>query len=502
MPKLDFKADQLQCYMAENVMRRFGKITKIPGDIKFNSTAMPNKILWAERYYGRKADQTYAKHTFAYDASGNIWILDDSSGAINKVYQSLYTNCIPESVTVQVAGNSRIYLMNGYDTMIYHEGDDAGTWYESKISYKFVQGAIKDDRFWGFEKDTSLLLASRTSYPEDFGATYVVAVVVGNDKDSYIKRLELLGNDLYIFKNDSIWVLRGSTKATYKVECLIPNMGLLAQRAITPLASALVFVCNQDREIYEFTGSVSPRLLSGNIRKRTGERTGSFAEMLNPYRIDDMVCVNDTINKLFRLSYKNVAYEEEGISNEVIFPTDDFGEGGQPKWSETHGAYISCYIIATKQNDYFVMTGRSDIGHLMYHNRSRNWDGVPIEVSVWLDDITPNPGFNNDFEWLFIHGKPSSGTVTLRTYLNSRVDSFSNQNFADTGEVYTLGGITMPNQYQFNSSLPLLTGYNHGESIALEIKDATKDKDIEIEDLILNVIPRERIHGTTTGLVG
>ena len=57
----------------------------------------------------------------------------------------------------------------------------------------------------------------------------------------------------------------------------------------------------------------------------------------------------------------------------------------------------------------------------------------------------------------------------------------------------------MPIQYKFNSYTPLLTGYNYGENIGLEIYDNTLNKEIMIESATLYFTPRSKIVNALTG---
>lgn len=496
--KVTLKGDQGNNYIAQNVVLRYGKSAKVPGTNKYNLNALPQGIRWATRYYGLKADGTFVKYLFCY-SKDTIYMGNDITGELTAVKTGLQENVYPESVVQQVADNSRMYFFNGYDTPIYYEGNDAGIWYNSAITYKFVQGVIKDSRLFAFERDSSTLLFSRALYPDDFSATYGGSIIIGNQRDSFIRRIELLGNSLYIFKNDSIWVLTGTTKASYSVECVIPNMGLLTRRALCPVVSALVFVSQQDGEIYEFNGTAATKRLSSNIRKKTGYYDGGFWQLVDPNKTDDMCCVHDTVNNLFRLSYNGVQAAETYVNNEVIFPTDDVYENGQPKWSETYGARILCYSIWNRQGDHVLVTGRSDTGQIMYHNRGKNWDIEKMVVQHRFDDIMPEEGRNCDFDSIYVKAKPIDSTLTLRTYLNTRESDY-NENAQNTGgERRTIGIVTMPTQYFANNWKPTLTGYNHGENFGVEIYDETEQGDMEVSSIIVNVVPRERIMNQLVG---
>jgi len=469
--------------IVQNFYFRNQRIHKIPGSVRYNNTALPTSVRWTERYYGKRADGTFVKYAFCY-ANGNVYMGNDVAGTFSTVKEGLYIDAMPESVVVQVAGNSRMYLFDGYNTPFYYEGDSLGTFYPSAITYKFAQGVVKDTRLWAFERNSSTLYFSRPLYPEDFSATYGGSLIVGNEKDSFIYRILLIGNDIFVFKNDSIWVVRGNTKSTYSCEYVIPNMGVCGQRAVGLIGSSIIFVCEQDKEIYEFTGTPTPRQLSIWLK---------FAKRLDNYHASDIVCGWDMKNKLCRISFNYIDSADIGNNHEIIFPLDEFNSNGQPKWSMTKGARISCYSNWNRQNDNEFVTGRSDLGYLMYHNRGFNWDDASIECILRTDDISPFPGSNCHFNSLFIRGERSNGTVTIRTYLNTRHTGSASQDITDVGEQQTLGAISLSTQYNFNNYIPFLTGYDIGESMAFEVYDNTAQKSIVLEDLIIDYTRRDRV---------
>jgi hypothetical protein len=104
----------------QNYYRRDGEIHKIPGTNKYNTTALASPIKWTGRYYGLKADKSLTKKTFAY-CNGGIYLGNDVNKTFAKVKDFLKVDCYPESCTVQVADNSRMYIFNGYDTPVYDE---------------------------------------------------------------------------------------------------------------------------------------------------------------------------------------------------------------------------------------------------------------------------------------------------------------------------------------------------------------------------------------------
>lgn len=493
---LKLNLDNQDNLVVQNAIMRDDCVTKIGGTHRGNDTALVSKITWTDRYYGRSADGTFIKKAFVH-ADGKIYLYDEVARTLTSVHTGLTRNTRPESVIMQVAGNSRMYFFNGSNTPIYYEGNDAGTWTESAIESKFVQGVIKDDRLWAFTDKSSSLHFSATLNPEDFSGTDAGEIIIGNDKDSFIRRIELLGDTIYIFKNDSIWALRGDTKATYQVDEIVAHTGLLAQRGLCKVGSALVFVAQQDKELYEFNGTWNIKLVSGETTNLI------LSDRLDLTQTDNIVCIWDRINNLFRLSYKGIETDETYNNYEAIAPTDELGRDGKWKWSSTYGARISCYSMWDRQGDHTLITGRSDTGKLMYHNRGSDWDEIGMDFIVRTDDLVPKgtDGFNKQFGSVFLKGVPSVGTIAMRTYLNSRLTgegTRTSQTIADTGEATSGTFIPLRAQADFNNWIPLISP-NYGESISLEFFDNTVGKEISLELVMITFMVRSR---AKTKLVG
>ena len=495
MGKIKLSFDNPNNQTIQNFILRNGTAWQMPGTNRYNQTVLNDIPRMITRYYGLRSDGSFVKKMLVF-AGGKMYLGDDTLGTLTQVFEGLYNlPCSPETLTLQVAGNSRMYVFDGHNTPVYYEGDDVGTFHTSSIVYKFVQAIVKDDRVFGFERNSSTLVFSRNLYPEDYTSTYGGEIIVGNEKDSFIRRLALLGNDLYIFKNDSVWVLRGSTKATYDVDCLIPNMGLLAQKALCMVGSAIVLVCQQDKEIYQFNGTPIMKCLSSKMF----DNENGFKDMLDLIKTDDIVCILDTVNNLFRLSYKNIENDTAYNNHEVIFPTNEANPDGSPKWSESKGAKVSCYSLWDRQGDHTLVTGRIDIGRVEYHNRGNDWDGEAMECIIATDDIIVQDGMNQQFDSIFIRGTPSNGTVTLNTYLNARHSSYSSSSVSDLGERESLGDLSLSTQYAFNNWIPLPSNQQIGESICVEIVSNTKGKHVELDDMVIDCTERDDIQ---TSLVG
>lgn len=479
----------------QNFIMRDEKVLKVPGTDRYNETVLASSIPWTERYYGLKPDGTHTKKVFCYSGT-SIYMGNDAASTLTATHTGLTANTYPISVTIQQAQTSRMYFFNGYDTPIYYEGNDGGTFTDSSITYKFQGGCVKDNRLWGFERNNSKMWYSSSTDSEDID-TNGGFVTVGNEKDSFIRNSVAIGGFIYVFKNDSVWIIRGSSASTYRADVVLPEVGLLAQNALAVVNRAILFATQQDRQIASFDGTQA-RYLTGELFNF------DFSSEIDPSqnKTDGMCAVWDRKNNLFRMSYKGVTADENYNNYEAILPTDDIGADSKPKWTTTYGARIASYSMWDREGDYVLVSGRSDTGRLMYHNRGFNWDNEPMVVRLRTDNVVPKDGYNTKFNSVFIKGTPSEGTVTLRTYLNERltyVGTIESVSVDDTGETETLESLSYKTQAKFNYYIPLLTGYNFGESMAFEIYDNTLDKQIELDWLVVDYTTRAPVRNKLVG---
>lgn len=485
-----------QCSVLQNLIPSLGKIYKFPGTQRYTPTPLINPITWAERYYGIKADGSFVKKTFCF-SNGIIYAVDDVTGALTSVQEGFNTNVRPESVVIQVAENSLMFFFTGEDVPYYYDGNGANQWYKSSITYKFQQGVCWLDRLWAFEKNASTLYYSKTLFPENLtDTTDAGSIIIGNDKDSFSRRIVLLGDTLFIFKNNGIYYIEGRTPSTFAARLVTDKYGLAAKRGITKVLSALAFVNEFDKEVYSFGGTeTSIKLLSREVE---------FSKLADHTKIENICCVEH--KNLFRLSYQPSYAASDSLynSDEICYPTQEINSRKQPKWCISHGANIGCYSVWDRQGDKNeLVTGRSDTGLLMYHYRGHNWDNTAMEIRIRTKDKVYFEGRNCRFNYFIIDGSPQQDkTITLRWYLNSRLYGYtkvgSNTTLLD-GEEQTIAAMNFTTQARFNKRIVPSIVYAKSNSLSLEVEDSTLNADFELYSIIVDY---EISHIIRTSLVG
>jgi len=478
----------------QNLISRNNKISKFGGTNPYNQTLLSAPVSWVERYYGKMADGTLKKKMFCF--SGNsIYSGDDPSGLLTSRKSGFTSDVMPESCTMQVSGNSVLFLFTGKDIVTYYDGNDGDVWYDSSIAYRFQQGVVWLDRIWAFEEKSSVLKYSKSFYPENFvDSTDAGEITIGSDKDSFIRRIMLLGDTLFIFKNNSFYYIEGRTPSTFGVRLVTTKYGLAAQRGICLCGSALIFVNEFNKEIYSFGGSeTSIELMSKEIK---------FSEILNHNRSEYICCVEH--DNIFRLSFQHVEATLPALynSHEVCFPIDERNSKGQPKWCLTKGANISCYSVWDRQDDNELVTGRGDVGKVMYHNRGKNWDNLAMEIQLRTKDAIYAEGKNCRYNYLTIDASPQQDkTVTVRWFLNSRISGAASSSISQAldGEETAIAAMAFATQTRFIDRITIPMTYGKGNSLSIEIYDNSLDIDIDLYSMLLDYTIGEIVRNNLIG---
>lgn len=478
--------------IGENVVCRSDVMSKIPGTDE-HAVGLPERVPWVRRYYGIRADNTQVKRTFCYSGD-SIYAVNDVTKAVTKSQGSFTTGVRPESVFVRKGGNTVLLFFTGEDRPYEYDGNDSLKWVLSDITSNFVMGVWWLNRLWAFTKYSSFLYYSKTDYPTNFtDSTDAGYLPIASADRGYIVAIALMGDFLFIFKNTGIYYIEGRVPSTFAVKTIFDDRGLATKRALCKVSSGIVLLCEQDKRWYEFTGSQTGwRDISRNLR---------FPDRINVARIDQISTVWH--NNLFRVSYPDI--RDGGIKpeRELIFPTDEVREDTQPKWSNTKGANIDSYDIMNQQGDgNTLITGRSDTGKIMRHGSNTNWDETAIPVHIRTKDHIGALGYNTEFKDINISGKSNSVDLTLKYYLDSRDETHGSDTIDQSGETSTspfglAAGVIQ--QARFNDYLHLGTGYNIGETLAIDITNETLNSNMHIYEMYIR---ERRLHRKRSKVVG
>ena len=478
-----------------NYIARDGKVKKTPGTEAYNSSALTNRIPWVHRSYHKRADDSFVKRTLLF-SGGAFYYGDDLTGALTSIVSGFNTEAIPLSATMQVSGNSIMYVFTGEDEVYKYDGNGSYTWEKTTLNVdtgKVIVGAVNHlDRFWYWFKNSSSIIYSTTLQPENLTSDSD-EIIVGQETDSVIMALVTGANEtIYLFKNQSIYQLFGRTPSAFEFRRITDKYGLATKRAVWPVGSGFIFLNEFDKELYFFGGTESSiiPLTEDAIRLR---------ECLDLTHIHK-TCM--TVHKgLFRMAYTHLG-DNGAQERELIYPIAEPGPDGLPIWSMLRGTKVLSYSVWNQQgDDNLLVTGRADTGKLMYHERTNQFDGSNILTQIRTREIVASEDKVVRFKGFYVKGHPTgmAGTVTFNYYLNGRTSSPGTDGLAMQGERRVLGSIKISTQELFNNRIIPLHASSLGNSISFELIDASADSILELYSIAFTAQKRGKLRNMLVG---
>jgi len=475
----------VQCQTLQNFICRDKKIKKVGGTNTYNTTALSHNIPWVKRSYHLIGDNTFVSRTFVFN-NGTFYYGNDATGALTSCLTGFNALSIPLDFTFQVSGNSILYVFNGLDTPYYYDGNGSYQWYKSGLPADILAGAEHLDRAFFIKRNSSFLSYSETITPEEIEDE----IIVGNDRDG-VNLAIVRGADesFYVFKNNAIYQLYGRTPSTFQMRIVTDKYGLTSKRAICAVGGGFIFQNQFDKELYFFSGNES------SIQPLT-EQEVRLREIMN-LTTDalDRSCMT-VHDGLFRFSFQSFDSEFDYNNAEIIYPITEPQPNGLPKWSYIKGSNVLSYSVWAQQGDKNeLVTGRSDIGKIVYHNRGHDFDGNAIETKVRTAEIVGSDEHIMRFSGFYIKAKPSSATVssTFRYYLNGREAERGEHSLSMKGETRTIGNVYIQKGNIFNDRINPFVGYSRGTSISFEVQDYANGTDLELYSITFNAQKRRKI---------
>lgn len=462
------------------------KVKKLSGSDRLNSSAVASTpFTWGHRYYSTLSD----RHTFAFNG-GAIYFISDTGVATSSIGVFSAT-AYPCSAQVRVSEQDILLFSEGKDTGMYsYDGNTSYNFHhEVEVSLNFVGMISFLDRLWGFEEDSDQLYFSVNLDPTNFtDSTDAGQIEVGPKRGSKIQGLALMNETLYIFKNDSIWVLTGRSPSEFSLQEIHPYLGVSARRSIQNVESGIIFL-GSDFEFYSFGGTIdSTQLLTYDLCVG-GDYTKDLLPLINRDKLES-VC-STYHNHLYRCSF----VENGGVKNnlEYMFNTINKTDG------ISRGNNVSCYFKWDRYPDKNeLLTGRSDNGYLMFQYRGLNWDNQGTSPTMPIKLQTK-----------FVGGEEPRNMRVRRTWLNSSVlggsdiniqtlmdcrtaaSDATSDNFATFGEYKNpILAVRIASQSSITSRQIPRHGNAKGQNFSLLIDENIKDRDLEFSSFQAEIITK------------
>ena len=455
---------------------------KLAGASRHSTSTIGGSYKWGTRYYSGQN-----RKTFAFNDNGKLYHVSDNGAESDITPTPFMGTAIPCSEVMRVSSNDVLYFSEGVSTGMYsHDGNIANSFTkEVAVTLNFVGLLSHLDRLFGFEENSEDLHFSKNLEPTNFtDSTDAGLITIGPRRGQKIMGIELLNETMYIFKQDSIWALRGRAPYEFDVREVIPYMGCAARRSIRRTDNGIIFM-GSDFEFYFFDGT-NLTLLTYKLAFG-GDLTKNIIPLLNRDKLDSIVA--EYHNKVYRCSF--VPNGEVTNRMEWCFNTIN-----ETDWL-TDGFNISCYIpwfrIPDKQE---LLFGRADLGRLMKNGIDWNVDNGATNPSMRFQLQTkfvgPEDARNCRFKRAyFFCGILGREPINCRYFVDTRTaySDSANDDWQTWGEHKSpTTFLQIASQRSIPSRVNLKYGKSLGSNISFAIDHEGKDIDFELAKIDVEAV--------------
>lgn len=476
--------------LRENWLARDGKISKPRGNeaVITGLTSIPR---WEGRY-NSIAPGGSAPKSFVYTEDGKLHFIDSVAETYTTVKEVLNTNAYPRHTLIKVAGEIKMYFVDGVNLYSY---DGNGDNLFSLVSVTDTSGNSVVPIDLIEHKDRLMLISETILYVSknlDFevfdDAIDSIAIIVGSGKGKNLA-VRKIEDKLYIFNTEGIFVLDGDVisalASTFEVR-LIDERKIVAGRTAVKVEKAIVFLAD-DYELWSWDGN-SSRMLT--------------------YEFNLKQDVSTYQNKLERAvatyhdNYYKMSFVKKGdADNEAEIFWDAF----EDKVDVVVGRNVSCYMKTdpTVETEYLEM-GLTSANTIVRDDRGSDYNGSAIASRIRTRDVTPLKGYNVRFVGFYPEFMPTGiRDIVIRYLLDGRSSNPTGANATWDqrlrGETKTLGFIEIKNQSQTTDRVRPKIKYSRGESIGFEIIDETLGLKADLVSMGIEYVGKQLSKGRTIG---
>lgn len=467
----------------ENLLSRGGRLKKIRGTQKANTTSLSSIVRWEARYYSIETGVNSPK-TFFYTEDGNLYTLDNMSGTCVLIKSGLNKNASPKHVLIKTQNQTKMFLCDG-NKLYKYDGNNSNVFEEVTTTFKPIDLEEHLNRLWAIDK-TNVYCSKDLDFEVFDDATDSLDIIVGSGKGENLALIRLV-DTLFIATTEGWFNIAGDTISAIAETFSVPFVSdkkAISGNSICKVEDAIVYL-GDDFELWSFGGS------RGSFKMLTYKL--QLKRLLDEYKI------NDTPSCYFN-NYYMMSFVEKGKTSQNL---EVWWDAIEDKCEIIRGRNVSCYMKTDPTIELeYLQTGRSDIGAIMWTDREYDFDNTGIPIRLLTRNITPKSGFNVRFLVFYLEFEPTGNrNIFFRYLLDGRVSNTADADFLQNlqGEVINLGLIEIKNQNQTIDRIIPKINYSRGESIAFEIFDKTRTIDLRMIKLGFIYVPKEYKKGKKVG---
>lgn len=224
--------------------------------------------------------------------------------------------------------------------------------------------------------------------------------------------ISAFGN-LYIFEDNSIWLLSGTSRDDFSLQKMVDNVGTLSHQSISIVNNEIVFVTKQN-DIAVYDGNFSVKFISSKIRNTIGGNNFNRAQQalgigFSSYRYKD-------------LDYYAAETIVGSSTNNQVLLFDTFRQA----WTKLISMNPDSWCIAESNTGQNVLVWGDYNGYVYYYPNIGTFSDVTNTIT------TPFPIDANVITLLHLNNNVTDYENTPKTFTNNNV-TFSSASFPFSG---------------------------------------------------------------------
>tara|TARA_R110000868_G_scaffold316522_1_gene577390 strand:+ start:23 stop:1783 length:1761 start_codon:yes stop_codon:yes gene_type:complete len=297
-------------------------------------------------------------------------------------------------------GNSKLLLVDGVNAPVVFNSSLAAT----DVSASSVAGAsivtsFREHMFYAGMSATPQEVVFSAPFNED---DFQAGQGAGSFKvDDTIVGLKVFRDDLFVFCENRIFKLSGSSSANFAVSSVTRDIGCINGNTIQEFAGDLIFLGPDGLRTVAGTakiGDVELGTISSNVQSLFDENIS------NASVFDSVVIPQKTQYRLFFSKTAGSASLTEGL----ICVLKNSGQGTAYEFSRIKGIKPSCTDTFITSGDVLVLHGGFD-GYVYRQEEGITFDGTAINGKYRSPDLTFNdPGIRKHMQRVIVNYKPES----------------------------------------------------------------------------------------------
>jgi hypothetical protein len=297
-------------------------------------------------------------------------------------------------------GNSKLLLVDGVNAPVVFNSSLAAT----DVSASSVAGAsivtsFREHMFYAGMSATPQEVVFSQPFDED---AFSSGAGAGSFKvDDVIVGLKVFRDDLFVFCENRIFKLSGSSSANFAVSSVTRDIGCINGNTIQEFAGDLIFLGPDGLRTVAGTakiGDVELGTISSNVQSLFDENIS------NASVFDSVVIPQKTQYRLFFSKTAGSASLTEGL----ICVLKNSGQGTAYEFARIKGIKPSCTDTFITAGDVLVLHGGFD-GYVYRQEEGITFDGASINGKYRSSDLTFNdPGIRKHMQRVIVNYKPES----------------------------------------------------------------------------------------------